>query len=126
MVPARPAVSRLRPSRAVGVHRALQAAALGAGLVSARWSVRRLTGGSSVALPPAPEGAATVSVVVAEFVAGRIGLGAVMIVGYAQLDTPLVFGALFVLTLVGLAYYLSALLLETLVLRWFNLAQAAE
>jgi len=69
---------------------------------------------------------ATVSVVVAEFVAGRIGLGAVMIVGYAQLDTPLVFGALFVLTLVGLAYYLSALLLETLVLRWFNLAHPAD
>lgn len=69
---------------------------------------------------------ATVSVVVAEFVAGRIGLGAVMIVGYAQLDTPLVFGALFVLTLIGLAYYLSALLLETLVLRWFNLAHPAD
>ena len=69
---------------------------------------------------------ATVSVVVAEFVAGRIGLGAVMIVGYAQLDTPLVFGALFVLTLIGLAYYLSALLLETVVLRWFNLAHPAD
>ncbi len=52
--------------------------------------------------------------------------GAVQIVGYAQLDTPLVFGALFVLTLVGLAYYLSAHLLETLVLRWFNLAHPAD
>jgi hypothetical protein len=37
---------------------------------------------------------ATVSVVVTEFVAGRIGLGAAMMAGYAQLDTPLVFGAL--------------------------------
>jgi NitT/TauT family transport system permease protein len=69
---------------------------------------------------------ATVSVVVAEFVAGRIGLGAVMMVGYAQLDTALVFGALLVLTLVGLAYYFAAVLLETAVLHWFNLVPPAE
>jgi NitT/TauT family transport system permease protein len=69
---------------------------------------------------------ATISVVVAEFVAGRIGLGAVMMVGYAQLETPLVFGALFILTLITMAYYLSAVLLETLVLRWFNLGHAAD
>jgi len=65
---------------------------------------------------------ATVSVVVAEFVAGRIGLGAVMMTGYAQLDTPIVFAALAVLTLIGLAYYFAVFVLETLVLRWFNLA----
>ncbi len=65
---------------------------------------------------------ATVSVVVAEFVAGRIGLGAVMMTGYAQLDTPMVFGALLVLTLIGLANYFAVFLFETLVLRWFNLA----
>jgi NitT/TauT family transport system permease protein len=64
---------------------------------------------------------ATVSVVVAEFVAGRIGLGAVMMTGYAQLDTPLVFGALMVLTLIGLAGYFAVFVLETLVLRWLNL-----
>ena len=64
---------------------------------------------------------ATVAVVVGEFVAGRIGLGAVMMVGMAQLDTPLVFAALFVLTLVGLGYYFGAVLLEAAVLRWFNL-----
>jgi NitT/TauT family transport system permease protein len=69
---------------------------------------------------------ATISVVVAEFVAGRIGLGAVMMVGYAQLETPLVFGALFILTLITMAYYLSAVLLETLVLRWFNLGHATD
>ncbi|HYB70369.1 MAG TPA: ABC transporter permease subunit [Candidatus Bathyarchaeia archaeon] len=69
---------------------------------------------------------ATVAVVVAEFVAGRIGLGAVMMVGYAQLDTPLVFAALFVLTAVGLAYYFAAVALEALVLRWFNLAPPAR
>lgn len=69
---------------------------------------------------------ATVSVVVAEFVAGRVGLGAVMMVGYAQLDTPLVFGALFVLSLVGLAYYFAALILEAAVLGWFNLAHPTE
>jgi NitT/TauT family transport system permease protein len=69
---------------------------------------------------------ATVSVVVAEFVAGRIGLGAVMMMAYAQLDTPLVFGALTVLTLIGLAYYFAVFLLETLVLRWFNLAPPAH
>ena len=69
---------------------------------------------------------ATVSVVVAEFVAGRVGLGAVMMVGYAQLDTPLVFGALFILSLVGLAYYFAALLLEAAVLGWFNLAHPTQ
>ncbi|HXJ78216.1 MAG TPA: ABC transporter permease [Candidatus Methylomirabilis sp.] len=69
---------------------------------------------------------ATVSVVVAEFVAGRIGLGATMMVGYAQLDTALVFGALVVLTLIGLAYYFGVFLIERLVLRWFNLAPPAR
>lgn len=64
---------------------------------------------------------ATVSVVVAEFVAGRIGLGAVMMTGYAQLDTPLVFAALMVLTLIGLTGYFVVFVLETLVLRWLNL-----
>lgn len=65
---------------------------------------------------------ATVAVVVAEFVAGRIGLGAVLMLGTAQLDTALVFATLLVLTLVGLAYYFAALLCEVAVLRWFNLA----
>lgn len=69
---------------------------------------------------------ATVSVVVAEFVAGRVGLGAVMIVGYAQLDTPLVFGALLVLSLVGVGYYFAAVLLEAAVLGWFNLAHPKD
>jgi NitT/TauT family transport system permease protein len=64
---------------------------------------------------------ATVSVVVAEFVAGRIGLGAVMMAGYAQLDTAIVFAALAALTLIGLAYYFAVLVLEMFVLRWFNL-----
>ncbi len=64
---------------------------------------------------------ATVSVVVTEFVAGRIGLGAVMMTGYAQLDTPLVFGALLALTAIGLACYFVVCLIEALVLRWFNL-----
>jgi NitT/TauT family transport system permease protein len=69
---------------------------------------------------------ATVSVVVTEFVAGRIGLGAVMMLGYAQLDTPLAFAALVVLTVVGLAYYFAAVGLEALVLRWFNLSASTR
>lgn len=69
---------------------------------------------------------ATVSVVVAEFVAGRIGLGAVMMAGYAQLDTPLVFGVLAVLTLIALAYYFAAAVAETLVVRGFNLVSPAH
>jgi NitT/TauT family transport system permease protein len=69
---------------------------------------------------------ATVSVVVTEFVAGRIGLGAVMMTGYAQLDTPLVFGALLALTVIGLGCYFLVCLVETLVLRWFNLALPAS
>lgn len=64
---------------------------------------------------------AVVSVVVAEFVAGRLGLGALMIVANAQLDSPLMFAALFALTLVGLMFYFTAALAEKLVLKWFNL-----
>jgi len=63
---------------------------------------------------------------VTEFVAGRIGLGAVMMLGYAQLDTPLVFAALVVLTAVGLVYYFAAVGLEALVLRWFNLTPSTR
>ena len=69
---------------------------------------------------------ATVSVVVTEFVAGRVGLGAVMMTGYAQLDTPMVFGALVALTAIGLACYFTVCLIETLVLRWFNLELPAS
>jgi NitT/TauT family transport system permease protein len=69
---------------------------------------------------------ATVSVVVTEFVAGRVGLGAVMMTGYAQLDTPMVFGALLALTAIGLACYFTVCLIETLVLRWFNLELPAS
>jgi len=69
---------------------------------------------------------ATVSVVVTEFVAGRIGLGAVMMTGYAQLDTPIVFGALLALTAIGLTCYFLVCLIETLVLRWFNLELPAS
>ena len=69
---------------------------------------------------------ATVSVVVAEFVAGRVGLGAVMMTGYAQLDTPLVFAALLALTAIGLTCYFLVCLAEALVLRWFNLELPAS
>ena len=69
---------------------------------------------------------ATVSVVVAEFVAGRIGLGALMMVGYAQLDTPLVFAALAALTLIALAYYFAVVVVEAVVLRCFNLSPPAH
>ncbi len=69
---------------------------------------------------------ATVSVVVTEFVAGRVGLGAVMMTGYAQLDTPMVFGALLALTAIGLACYFTVCLIETLVLRWCNLELPAS
>jgi NitT/TauT family transport system permease protein len=69
---------------------------------------------------------ATVSAVVAEFVAGRIGLGALMMVGYAQVDTPLVFGVLAALTLIAVVYYFAVVLAETLVLRCFNLTPPAH
>ena len=68
---------------------------------------------------------ATVSVVVTEFVAGQMGLGAVMMMGYAQLDTPMVFGVLAALTLIALAYYFAVVVAEILVLRCFNLAPSA-
>ena len=101
--------------------------ALGASRFQTYWKLRLIH-----ALPSIMTGVrvavvlATVSVVVTEFVAGRIGLGAAMMAGYAQLDTPLVFGALAVLTLIGLAYYFGVLLIESLVLRWFNLAPPAR
>lgn len=64
---------------------------------------------------------ATVSVVVAELVAGRIGLGSVIVVAYAENDSPLVYAAILGITVVGLAYYSLAVVIDFLVLRWFNL-----
>ena len=69
---------------------------------------------------------ATVSVVVAEFVAGRIGLGALMISANAQADTALVFAALFALTGVGLMFYFSAALAEKAILKWLNLTAPGD
>ena len=64
---------------------------------------------------------ATVSVVVAELVAGRIGLGSVIVVAYAENDSPLVYAAILGITVVGLAYYSLVVVIDFLVLRWFNL-----
>jgi NitT/TauT family transport system permease protein len=69
---------------------------------------------------------ATVSVVVAEFVAGRIGLGAVMMMANAQVDTPLVFAALAALTLIAVACYFAVVVAETLALSCFNLTPPAH
>jgi ABC-type nitrate/sulfonate/bicarbonate transport system permease component len=49
-----------------------------------------------------------------------------MMTGYAQLDTPIVFAALLALTAIGLACYFLVCLVETLILRWFNLELPAS
>ena len=43
-----------------------------------------------------------------------------------QLDTPIVFGALLTLTVIGLACYFLVCLIEKLILRWFNLEASAS
>lgn len=61
---------------------------------------------------------ATTGAVVGEFVAGRAGLGALIIIARGLFDTPLIFVALVMLAGMTLTFYLLVYLLERLLVRW--------
>lgn len=63
---------------------------------------------------------ATTGAVVAEFVGGSDGLGALINIARGLFDTPLMFAALLTLALLTLTYYLVATLLERALVRWEN------
>ncbi len=61
---------------------------------------------------------ATTGAVVAEFVAGRHGLGALITIARGLFDTPLIFVALIILAAITLGLYLLASLLERVLVQW--------
>jgi NitT/TauT family transport system permease protein len=61
---------------------------------------------------------ATTGAVVGEFVSGRDGLGALINISRGLFDTPLMFVALIALAALTLAFYLAAVLLERVLVRW--------
>ncbi len=61
---------------------------------------------------------ATTGAVVGEFVAGRIGLGALINIARGLFDTPLIFVSLITLALITLTLYVLAVALERLLVRW--------
>ncbi|MEF3274080.1 MAG: ABC transporter permease [Chloroflexus sp.] len=61
---------------------------------------------------------ATTGAVVGEFVAGRVGLGALINIARGLFDTPLIFVALITLALITLTLYVLAVALERLLVRW--------
>jgi NitT/TauT family transport system permease protein len=67
---------------------------------------------------------AVIGAVIGEFVGSSEGLGFLLLTATSQLDTPLAFAALFVLSLVGLFVYLMVEGVEHLIAPW--LPPAAE
>ncbi len=61
---------------------------------------------------------ATTGAVVGEFVGGRDGLGALINIARGLFDTPLMFAALITLAALTLSFYLAAMLLERVLVRW--------
>lgn len=60
---------------------------------------------------------ALVGAVVAEFIAGRAGLGAMIIASQGMMDSPLMFALLIVITILGMLFYQATLFVEQWVLR---------
>lgn len=58
-----------------------------------------------------------VGAVVAEFIAGREGLGAMIIASQGMMDSPLMFALLIVITALGILFYEATLLVERWLLR---------
>jgi NitT/TauT family transport system permease protein len=61
---------------------------------------------------------ATTGAVVAEFVAGRQGLGALITIARGLFDTPLIFVSLIMLASITLLLYVVASLLERVLVQW--------
>lgn len=68
---------------------------------------------------------AVVGAVVAEFVGATEGLGYLLLRANANLDTPLLFAAIAILTVVGLVLYYAVTLIERLVIPW-HVSQRSE
>jgi NitT/TauT family transport system permease protein len=68
---------------------------------------------------------AVVGAVVAEFVGSTQGLGYLLLRANANLDTPLLFAAIAILTVVGLVLFYAVSLLERLVIPW-HVSQRSE
>ena len=60
---------------------------------------------------------ALVGAVVAEFIAGRAGLGAMIIASQGMMDSPQMFALLVVITAIGMAFYQAILIIERWALR---------
>jgi NitT/TauT family transport system permease protein len=61
---------------------------------------------------------AVIGAIIGEFVGGSSGLGYLILVANSELDTPLAFGALLLLSVGGIALYAAVELLERLVIPW--------
>lgn len=63
---------------------------------------------------------AVVGAVVAEFIASNSGLGYMIIMQTGQFNTPLVFAALVMLTVIGIAAFYLIVLIEKLTIPWYK------
>lgn len=61
---------------------------------------------------------AVVGAVVGEYIGSNAGLGYIQLVASSNLDTPLVFGVIVVLSLLGIVLFNLVALIERLVIRW--------
>jgi NitT/TauT family transport system permease protein len=61
---------------------------------------------------------AVIGAVIGEFVGGNKGLGYLIIMANQELDTPLAFSALFILSLAGILLYAAVELAERLIIPW--------
>jgi NitT/TauT family transport system permease protein len=61
---------------------------------------------------------AVIGVIVGELVGGSVGLGYLLAFGQGQANTPMVFGVIIMLTLIGLVAYLAVVAAETRILHY--------
>jgi NitT/TauT family transport system permease protein len=69
---------------------------------------------------------ATLGAIVAEFVAGNKGLGALLVISLGTFSTPLMYATMAVLTALGLGVYLAAQWVERKALARYNLSLSTE
>lgn len=67
---------------------------------------------------------AVIGAIIGEFVGGSSGLGYLILIANSELDTPLAFGALLLLSLGGILLYAAVELLERLVIPWNKSTQS--
>ena len=61
---------------------------------------------------------AIIGAIIGEFVGGNRGLGYLIIVANQELDTPLAFAAIFLLSVAGIALYAIVEMLERMLIPW--------